>query len=123
MVKMLHTVEGNEMKEVTFVGCGHTETVDDEVKTYPGNTVMSICSRCLAVKSSSDLFVGYPCGYLTRYGRRILATVKEIRENDVMVATSQSQPGQLTYEEWIVPKSEFRMKGAIFTADPFGTVK
>lgn len=110
------------MKQVTFAGCNHTGETEDTTYTMPGEKVMAMCPRCLAVATVDDLFVGYPCGYRTRY-KSIMAVVKEIRENEIIVATSQAQPGQLTYQEWTVAKSDFRKKGQLLNADPFGVLK
>ena len=110
------------MKEVTFTGCNHTGEVEDDVKLTMGK-VMDICPRCKAVSSPDELFVGYPCGYRMKYGKNVMALVKEIIGDQIIVATSQWQPDQLPYQEWTVAKSDFRKKGQMFTADPFGTVK
>ena len=109
--------------EVIFIGCDHVGTVEDGTKVMLGNMVEGLCPRCLSVESVDDLFVGYPSLYFTRYGGYILAKIKEIHGDLIVVATSQFKPGSLNYREWRVCKSNFRKQGTLFVADPFGTVK
>lgn len=109
------------MKKVVF-GCKHEGEAEDATPTVMGNMVMDICPRCKAVKTSDDLFVGYPCGYRMRSGKTIMAAIKEINGDQVIVATTEHL-GTLTYEEWTVSKSDFHKAGIMLRADPYGTVK
>lgn len=104
------------MKSVKY-GCGHSEEVEDDAGVA---MVVGLCSRCLSVKSTADLFVGYPCGYRTQSGQRI-AAITIIDNDDITVATNHATG--LAYREWKVKRGDFHQKGNLFIADPYGTIK
>lgn len=112
-------LEEKDMHEVEYIACRHKDMADDSIK---GNQIMDLCPRCLSVKTADDLFVSYPCGYTTQYGKGILAKVKEIRSDEVVVCTSAFGPESMNYKEWTVAKSDFRIKGKMLVADPFKKV-
>lgn len=119
MRKRVVIAKEKEMHEVEYVPCRHKGMVDDSVK---GKEIMDLCPHCLSVKTVDGLFESYPCGYTTKYGKGILAKVKEVREDEVIVCTSAFQPGSMNYQEWTVAKSAFHPKGKMLVADPFGKV-